>query len=235
MDALSLTLLLTAAGVAVTHTLLGPDHYLPFIMLARARAWSIGRTLAVTVACGVGHVMSSLALGLLGSVGGVALGRIEQIEEQRGNLAAWVLVSIGLAYGLWGARQAIRQRTQLAAHPHGDHVHLHAHGTLGHDHGSEAHTQSSTTFWALFIAFVLGPCEPLIPLFLVPASRGRWDVAIAAAVVFGVVTIATMVVVTLLGVLGIRQLPLGPLARWSHAVAGSMIALSGAGILVLGL
>ena len=31
----------------------------------------------------------------------------------------------------------------------------------------------NTTFWALFIVFVLGPCEPLIPLFMVPACHER--------------------------------------------------------------
>ena len=31
-----------------------------------------------------------------------------------------------------------------------------------HDHGWK---QQQTTFWSLFLVFVLGPCEPLIPLF----------------------------------------------------------------------
>jgi len=30
----------TAAGVGVIHTLLGPDHYLPFAAMARAGDWS---------------------------------------------------------------------------------------------------------------------------------------------------------------------------------------------------
>jgi len=42
MDAhsMSWSLLAAAFGVGVVHTLLGPDHYLPFIMLARARAFT---------------------------------------------------------------------------------------------------------------------------------------------------------------------------------------------------
>ena len=38
------SLLAAAFGVGVVHTLLGPDHYLPFIMLAKARGWSRWRS-----------------------------------------------------------------------------------------------------------------------------------------------------------------------------------------------
>ena len=70
MDGLSWSLLFAAAAIAVTHTALGPDHYLPFIMLARSRGWSPARAALITAVCGVGHVISSLLLGGLG----VALG-----------------------------------------------------------------------------------------------------------------------------------------------------------------
>jgi hypothetical protein len=35
-------LILTAASIGFFHTLLGPDHYLPFIMMSWARKWSKG-------------------------------------------------------------------------------------------------------------------------------------------------------------------------------------------------
>ena len=66
--ALSAPLLAASAAVAITHTVLGPDHYLPFLMLAHARRWSRAKTVAVTLACGVGHVGSSIVLGLAGLV-----------------------------------------------------------------------------------------------------------------------------------------------------------------------
>ena len=34
-------LALTAAAIAFVHTLLGPDHYLPFVAMAKARGWSM--------------------------------------------------------------------------------------------------------------------------------------------------------------------------------------------------
>ena len=33
------------------------------------------------------------------------------------------------------------------------------------------------TTWSLFIIFILGPCEPLVPLMIVPALAGSFRVA----------------------------------------------------------
>jgi len=225
MDApgISWSLLAAAFGVGMVHTLLGPDHYLPFIMLAKARGWSRLRTVLVTTACGVGHVASSVALGGLGVVFGVAVGRLETVEAGRGSIAAWAIVVFGTAYALWGLRHALRSRTGLEAHVHGDDVHIHSHGLTPHGH--EHHrVGTNTTFWALFIIFVLGPCEPLIPLFALPASQGRWDVAVLTAVG-----------ATLAGYEGLKFVRLGPLERWSHVVAGCVIAAAGLSVIYLGL
>ncbi len=232
-DTFSLDVLLATAGIAVAHTVLGPDHYLPFIMLARARGWSRTRTAAITAACGLGHVASSILLGLVGVAAGLALSRVEAFEELRGGIAAWLLVGFGLAYLVWGIRRAIGQQRDLALHAHGGQVHLHAHGS--HTHHHDHRVSADTTFWTLFIVFVLGPCEPLIPLFMLPAARGRWGLAALTGGLFGVLTIAFMVALVLLGSEGLKRLPLGGLERWAHAMAGAVIAASGLAIIFLGL
>ena len=53
--------------------------------------------------------------------------------------------------------------------------------------------------------------------------------------VFSLVTVGTMVVLTLLGVGGMHRLRIAPLERWSHALAGGVIAASGLAILALDL
>jgi len=236
MDTLSWDLMAAAIGVAAAHTVLGPDHYLPFIMLARARGWGRARTAVITVACGIGHVGSSILLGGLGVVTGVALSRLRGLEGLRGGVAAWALVAFGLAYMAWGIRRALRTRTGQEIHSHGGHVHIHAHGGRQHHHAHDhADDGSSTTFWTLFIVFVLGPCEPLIPLFMVPAARGRWDLAMLTGLVFGVVTICLMVAIVMAGAAGLQRLPLGHLERWAHSMAGAVIAASGLAVIFLGL
>jgi hypothetical protein len=232
-DSLSISLLAAAFGVGVVHTLLGPDHYLPFIMLARARGWSRTRTVVVTGACGVGHIASSVVLGGLGIAFGLAIGHLESVETGRGPIAAWAMVAFGAAYALWGLRHALRKRKGIETHTHGDEVHIHSHG--GRPHGHDHRVSANTTFWALFIVFVLGPCEPLIPLFALPASQGRWDTAVLTAVVFGFATLVSMIGAVLAGYEGLKLVALGPLERWSHLVAGCVIAAAGLSVIYLGL
>ncbi len=235
VDRFSIDLLLAASGVAATHTLLGPDHYLPFVMMARARRWSRPRTVLVTILCGIGHVGSSIVLGMIGVLAGATLGWVQKLEGARGDWAAWALVACGLAYMTWGIRQAVRSRRGIEPHSHGGHVHMHLGG--GHHHHHEVATEPgrSSTFWALFLVFVLGPCEPLIPLFVLPASRGRWGLAAVTGAVFGVITLVAMVSLVLAGKAGMEQLRLGRVERWAHAMAGAVVAMSGLAVIYLGL
>jgi hypothetical protein len=234
LTSFSPSLLAAAFGVGVAHTLLGPDHYLPFIMLARARQWSRLRTVLVTSICGFGHVASSVILGGLGIAFGLAIGQIDSMESSRGPLAAWALVAFGVAYALWGLRHALRKRKGIEAHVHGDEVHIHSHGLNPHRH-EHRKIGANTTFWTLFIIFVLGPCEPLIPLFALPASQGQWGVAVLTAVVFAVATLISMVGATLAGLQGLKMFKLGRLEQWSHVIAGCVIAAAGLSVIYLGL
>jgi hypothetical protein len=237
LDGFSLNLLAGTAAIAITHTLLGPDHYLPFVMMAHAGRWSRTKTAWVTALCGLGHVASSLVLGALGVLAGMAVHQVEGWESARGDWAAWGLVGLGAAYGLWGLRKAIRQGQGLAPHDHGF-VHIHRHGDHEHAHAhgpDPRRVRSMMSFWALFALFVLGPCEPLIPLFVMPASRGRWELAAGLAFVFTLLTVACMVGTVLAMHSGLMRLPLRGLERWSHALAGGVIAASGLAIVALGL
>ena len=237
-DGLSLSVLAAAATIGFVHTLLGPDHYLPFITLARAERWTLTRTLITVAACGVAHVLGSALLGGIGLATGAAIGQMEGIEAGRGNIAAWAMVAFGVAYCVWGIRRAVVSSKGLTPHAHGHHVHIHRDGVHHHDHAHSQDGDSSVqprSFWALLILFVLGPCEPLIPLFVLPASRGRWDVAIATIVIFGLVTVVTMLVVTTLGFLGAKQINFGAAERYVHALAGGAVAISGLMVISLGL
>ncbi len=226
----------TAASIGFVHTIIGPDHYLPFIMIAKARGWSRLRTMIVTVLCGMGHVFSSVLLGMVGVAFGVALRQLEVIEGFRGEIAAWALIAFGILYALWGLRKAWQARLH-------DHAHVHADGTLHthtHTHlfGAAAHSpihHKETTFWALLVVFVLGPCEPLIPILMYPAAAQSLAGMVLVTAVFSVVTISTMLGMVWIVSAGLDKVPLGGLVRYTHAIAGGTIALSGLAIQVLGL
>ena len=220
----------TAASIGFLHTLLGPDHYLPFVAMSRVGAWSLRRTVFITLLCGMGHVLSSVVLGVIGVAFGVAVFRIEGIEGLRGDLAAWLLLAFGLVYFIWGVRRAIRNRPHTHPHVHADglvHAHKHVHsGAHVHVH-DESHVSAaggnteglaagSMTPWVLFTIFLFGPCEPLIPLLMYPAAEGSaWDIALVT-VVFGTVTLATMTTIVVVAYLGIGSLRLTRLQRYSH-------------------
>ena len=235
-------LVFAAASIGFIHTLLGPDHYLPFVMIAQARKWSTVRTVWVTLLCGLGHIVGSVVLGIVGIAAGIAIGTIEGTESVRGEIAAWLLMAMGLVYMVWGIRRAWRNRPHTHGHFHlgGDmHQHAHAHDTEhAHVHESapgKKDKKKNITPWVLFIIFVFGPCEPLIPMLMYPAARkSPWGVALVAGV-FALTTIATMLTVVLVSTLGLAQLPTGRLERYSHALAGAIILMCGISVQFLGL
>ena len=69
-------ILFSAGTIAFLHTILGPDHYLPFVAMSKSGQWSLRKTSIVTILCGSGHVLSSVLLGVAGVGLGVALSNI---------------------------------------------------------------------------------------------------------------------------------------------------------------
>ncbi len=203
-------LVLAAASIGFLHTIMGPDHYLPFVAMSQARGWSHIRTIVITVVCGIGHVASSVVLGLIGVALGIAVGSLESIESTRGNLAAWALIAFGLVYMVWGIRRALRRKA--------------------HDHSHPTNQKGNITPWILFTIFVLGPCEPLIPILMYPAAQSSTSGMVLVALVFAATTIVTMTAAVLILIRGAKFVPAEGLTRFSHALAGFVILLCGMAI-----
>ena len=228
----------TAATIGFVHTVLGPDHYLPFIVIGRARQWPLPKTLFISFLCGLGHVLSSVVIGFMGIALGLAVFRIEGIESFRGSLAAWLLIGFGLAYFVWGLRKAIQNKPHKHLHLHADdveHEHTHTHRQGAHAHIHDDKAKSTLTPWILFTIFVFGPCEPLIPLLMYPAAEHNIAGVVLVTLAFGVVTITTMLAIIAAASLGVRFIRLGFLEKYVHAIAGAMIFVSGISVQFLGL
>ncbi len=248
MSAESWSLAGTALLIGCLHTLMGPDHYVPFVAMSRAGKWSVPKTLWITALCGVGHVASSVLLGLLGIAMGIAVNRLEGVEEARGGVAAWLLIAFGLVYLSWGIVYASRGRSHSHPHCHEDgtvHAHTHKHEG-GHLHVHEekhAHAEKSNapaekgeakaksiTPWILFTIFLFGPCEPLIPLLIYPAAEGSVWAVVAVTLVFSVATVLTMTVMVRLLIGGFTLVRFAALDRYSHAIAGCLVLACGVAI-----
>ena len=250
----------TTASVAFVHTILGPDHYVPFVAMSRAGEWSQRKTIVITLLCGLGHVLSSVVLGLIGIAFGVAMFKLEWIERFRGDLAGWLLIAFGLVYFLWGVRRAIRNQPHTHFHAHADgvvhahehthhaeHVHVHlckarvsepgaqAMGQPDGDEGTrgrrdEGRGGASLTPWVLFTIFIFGPCEPLIPIVMYAAAKGTAWTVVGVTVVFSVITIATMLTVVLSSSWAIGIAPLRRWQRFGHALAGLAVLACGVAV-----
>jgi len=240
-------LVITSASIGFFHTLFGPDHYVPFVMMSWARKWSAAKTILVTLLCWFGHIGSSVVLGLIGVALGLAVKKLEIVESVRCNIAAWLLIALGLAYLVWGLRRAYRRAEHTHNHTHTNldtHTHTHTHShflehTHIHNSFDSAQDRNKTTMsitpWVLFAIFVFGPCEPLIPIVMYPAAKNSLFGLVMVTCVFGGTTIATMLMLVLLSRAGVNFIPMAGAQRFAHAIAGATILLCGLAIQLLGL
>lgn len=233
----SLTILsATAVSIGFVHTVFGPDHYVPFIVLSEAKKWSLKKTMIITFLCGIGHVLSSVILGLIGIAVGIELKKLVAIESFRGNIAAWLIIAFGLVYMVISIRNLVKNKRHKHAHFHlGGEKHSHE-----HDHHSEhTHVHDTeivkTTPWILFLIFVFGPCEPLIPIVMYPASQNNISGALFVSLLFSVVTISTMMSIVLVFKFGFSRINLKPIEKYNNLIAGFVILLSGLAIQFLSL
>ena len=133
-------------------------------------------------------------------------------------------------------RNLIRNKKHTHPHYHIDgekHMHEHNH----HDLHAHVHQDDvvKTTPWILFLIFVFGPCEPLIPIIMYPAAENNIPGAVFVSLLFAAVTILTMMAVVLAFKLGLNRINLKPVEKYSHLIAGAMIFFSGVAIQFLGL
>ena len=149
-------------------------------------------------------MLGSVILGIIGISLGIAIGNIEIFESFRGNLAAWAFIAFGFVYMVWGIRRAARNKPHTHFHHHGNgvyHEHSHSH-TNDHAHPHNDSHEKKMTPWVLFTIFVLGPCEPLIPILMYPAaSKSIGGLALVTAV-FALTTIMTMLIIVTASILG---------------------------------
>ena len=230
-------LLFTATSVGFIHTLAGPDHYLPFIVISKARKWSLSKTSWFTILCGLGHVGSSIILGFIGIALGLAVSKLVFFENLRGSVISWLFTAFGLVYLVWGIYRILRNRphTHLHFHQDGDaHVHEHKHHSA-HIHVHEEKSKINLTPWILFTIFVFGPCEPLIPIVMYPAAKHNYFELFVVTGVFSLITILTMLSIVLVASFGIQFLPMKTMEKYSHVLAGGAIFLCGIGMVFLGL
>ncbi len=217
-------LAMAAVAFGFLHTAVSPAHYLPFIALSAANGWGRFQTLKATFVCGLGHALSSTAVGAVGLALGAGVAHMNALEESREAAVNWMFLAFAVSYTLYGLRAAFSEKYGHAACAH-----------AGHD--VSAHAKNfGATFWMLFLLFTLGPCEILIPLIMKPAAEFDWIGVALIAFGFSASTILTMLAMVWLLLMGVRILPeksLDGLEKYSHLAGGIILLICSAAMFLM--
>ncbi|MGZ3508084.1 MAG: hypothetical protein ACXWNJ_06715 [Vulcanimicrobiaceae bacterium] len=190
-------------AVGILHTIV-PDHWLPIAVFARAHRWSPARTARAALFAGLGHTLSTLILGAIVWIAGVAM------AQRFGHLVSTISSVALIAFGGWVAITSLRE---IRAH---EQAHVHKGGP------PERASRSMT------LLFILGssPMVEGLPAFFAAGRYGAGLIAIMSAA-FAFSTIATYVVLCVSSVRGLQLARLGRFERYGEVVSGAVIALIG--------
>src|SRR5438067_2583781 len=134
-DLVFITLVVTGFTVAFLHAAI-PTHWLPFVVAARAQHWKKPKTLAVTGVAGAGHVLFTIALGVLVVWGGMAIN--SRIGKAFPLIAGGALIALGLFYFVRQIRGGTGHSHLFGRHSHHNiEQHSHGHHTQPHAHARE--------------------------------------------------------------------------------------------------
>ena len=169
------TVAATGFSVAFFHAAI-PTHWLPFVLVARERNWSRGKTLAVTALAGLGHVGLTSLLGL-----GIAWFGF-QLEEKM-EAFPWVAGGLLFIFAVFYGWRQISGHGICHHHPPGGQHHASEHcgEEKEHSHWQEELKASPlvserTGEWAaisgLFVMLTLSPCEGFLGIYLSAVQFG---------------------------------------------------------------
>ncbi len=237
-DTALLSITLTGFTVAILHAVI-PTHWVPFVLVGKARGWSRGRTVAITAAAGSGHVLMTTLIGFLIAWAGFELE--ESLEHLFPFLIAGVLAGVGgyFAWRQWQGKGICHHHPPGGQHqPSEDCGHDHDHG---HSHWDEELAdsplmESRKGDWAamggLFSMVTLSPCEGFLPIYLSGVQFG-WPGFLLLSGILAVGTIASMTLLTWLTLLGSKRFELARFEKYEAGLlAGLFFVLAAISVLV---
>lgn len=230
------TIAATGFTVAFFHAAI-PTHWLPFVLVARARNWSRTKALSVSIFAGLGHVALTSVLGL-----GIAWFGF-QLDEHFGHMftrvAGLILVAVGLFY-FW---RQWRGKGLLHHHTPGGHHEPSSH--CGHEaerSHMEAEMKDSALVsdhkgdWAaisgLFVMLTLSPCEGFLPVYLSGVQFG-WQGFFVLSGILAAGTLGGMLLFTWLTLVGLEKVELKRVEHWEAALLGVVFMVLGVLMLTL--
>ncbi|MFA5056881.1 MAG: hypothetical protein WC485_02105 [Opitutaceae bacterium] len=230
------TIAVTGFTVAFLHAAI-PTHWLPFVLVARARGWTRARTLVVTLCAGLGHVGLTSLLGVAIAWFGF------QLDERVGGLFPWVigvfLITVGLYY-FWRQWRGGgichhhpvggRHQPNAACGHEADHSHWEE--ELKDSKLMSARASDWTAMSGLFVMLTLSPCEGFLPIYL-SGVRFGWRGFALLSLILAVAALAGMTLFTWLTLLGLERFKVERFERYEAGLIGGLFSLLGVLVVVL--
>jgi hypothetical protein len=200
-------LLLVGAVIAVgiLHTLV-PDHWVPIAVLARQRRWPRLQTARAAAVAGLGHTLSTLAIGVAVWWAGVA------VAVRFGNVVSLLSGIALIVFGLWMAIASLLEMRDRRSH------------LYEHDEDKAGRRPGART--ALLLILGSSPMIEGIPAFFA-AGRFGAVLLVIMAVCFALSTVATYVVTCVYSHAALEGISFGSLERYGEVLSGAIIAAVG--------
>jgi hypothetical protein len=230
------TLAATGFTVAFFHAAL-PTHWLPFVLVARARGWRERKTMGVALAAGLGHVAITSLLGLVVAWLGFAL------DEHFGEIFKWIAGGSLLAVGVYFAVQQLRGAGLRHHHLPGSHHHASEacgkekeESHLEHELRESPVGSGKTGDWAaisgLLVMLTLSPCEAFLPVYLSGVEFG-WRGFFVLSGILAAGTLGGMTLFTWLTLRGLERFDLKRIERYESGVLAAVFGVLGALMLLV--
>ena len=234
MSATTPALFAAAAGVGFGHAVL-PDHWVPLAVLGRSHRYPMSKIARLSGLAGVAHVLLSIVLGAV--IIAVGLQFRHAVAAAQDTIIGCLLIATGVGFAVLQATGHGHHHDHDHDHHH-DHHHDHDHDHHDHDHAHPPHGPdlgSRRGFRGLAAVMVpfgaaASPDLTILPVFLAATTAGA-ATAVGSVVIFGAVTIGTIVGLTLGAARGGYQIKGEWLDRWGNAVTALVLVVIG--VLVL--
>lgn len=226
----------TGFTVAFLHAAI-PTHWLPFVLVARARGWGRLKAVSVSMLAGVGHVALTSILGLAIAWFGF------QLDEKVGEAFPWISGGLLLGFAVFYFRRQWTGGGVCHHHPPGSH---HSADESCQEEHEQSHWQEElhdtplvsarTGDWAaisgLFVMLTLSPCEGFLPVYLSGVQFG-WRGFVVLSIILAVATLGAMTLFTWFALVGFERFRLKSFERYEAGLLGTLFAVLGVIILAM--
>ncbi|MFZ9594567.1 MAG: hypothetical protein ACO3A2_00630 [Bdellovibrionia bacterium] len=193
----------SAAFIGLVHSL-APGHWLPVVLMAKARHWPMRKALFGALLVASGHILLSVVLGVISIY--LELHFLEAYEHLIEQFAGLGLIVFGLIY----AASSYFRHSSCHGHTH---------------HGPDPKDQNAPYWFLLSLGFT--PCVAAIPIFLTAASRGSFS-ALFSFIAFSCGVLGALISATYFFSKGLLKLDHPIFEHYGDVITGGSVFVMGA-------